>query len=162
MHFQIWKSENGEDIKVEVYETTINCNEIHLPVMTNYSDDSEQSIIQLREIYDKYINFMLMEVRRKNDNALGDRFELLPYTIVDKLNKLSEILYNYLLAVGVCRFLPEHQIRVNIDPRSSTPQCQYMFEGFKEEFDKINSFLSNRGLYLDIPKNIDTDFGASE
>ena len=162
MHFQIWKSENGSDVKVEIYDTTVNCREICLPVMTNYSDDSEHSVIQLRDIYEKYINFMVEKVRIRDMNALGDQFELLPYTVVHKLNKLSEILYSYLLSVGVCRFLPEYPLMVNMDPMSSTPSCQYVFEGFKEALDKINSILSERGLYLDVPKDTDTDFGAEE
>lgn len=160
MRFQIWKSNDGDLIKVEVYEPVINCIELKLPVMPNYNDNSEQSIIQLKEIYDNYINFMLREINIKGEDTIGSKFELLPYTVVNKLNKMSDMLYDYLAAVGVHKFLPVYGTDINMDPMSSTPSCQYAFDAFKNARNKIDDFLSDRGLHIVIGKCEDTDFGV--
>ena len=150
MHSQTWKLDSGEEIELELYEITINCKEIRLPVMTNYDDISEMSVIQLRNIYEKYITFMESTFKLNGLSSSCERFDILPYVVIDELNKLSEILYNYLLSIGVRKFMPKYyKSAVNMDPMSSTPPCQYAFEEFKKALDNVDLFLKSRGLTLD-------------
>ena len=128
---QYWRLGMGEGVEtaaIEVPEFNLNFVEVSFPVVAGYSDESEQSVIYLYDLYKKFVQFV--DEARKNRHALS--CSELSFEVVGKLNQISNLFLSYLKILGVKRFLPELG-RVGYFPLKPTdciPYCQYAYRLF--------------------------------
>ena len=147
-------TKNGEEIFPLNDTIIINCQYIKLPVFTNFNENSEISLLWLYEIYDSICN--------SYDNVLLSHkrvliYSDLPHSVVEELNSLSRILRGYLISVGVNKYLPNINW-VNMNPKSTTPECEYFICGIKEQKSNIEKFLSDREITRINNVPVDTDW----
>ena len=144
---QYWKlgiGENAETIAVEVPEFYLNFVEIVFPIVAGYSDESEQSVIYLYDLYKKFVQFV--DEARKNRHALS--CSELSFEVVGKLNQISNLFLSYLKILGVKRFLPElDQVGYfPLKPTDCIPYCQYAYEAVEDKLFDIREWLLTREM----------------
>ena len=152
---QKWKS-NTEEFNINVVECELNCKVIALPVLTNLEVSSEETLIQIKYIYDKYFELI--------NKMLGDRkttINKLPYETILKLNFVAKMLYNYSLEI----IDPDHKYDlygaagyVDISPSSTVPFCEYIYSAVIERINAIEEELTRRGLSIVQEDFSDTDW----
>lgn len=144
---QQWKAgigENEETLSVVIPEFKFNFLEIKLPIVPGYSDESEQAVIFLYDLYKGFVHFVNEALKNRNSLSCSN----LTFETVKKLDQISDIFLSYLKILGVSRFLPELD-KVGYFPLRPTdciPYCQYVFEAVEDKLFDIREWMATREL----------------
>lgn len=139
---EIWKNtDTNEEFKIKVTESYFGCDKVTLPVITNFSDCSEESLIQLRYILNSFISFV-------NAKKLSNvKMDSLSWQVVTSINFVAKLFVDYLKLIGENRFFDFSEF-VNLSPNINTPYCEFVFSSAISAVEKIESELENKGLKL--------------
>ena len=146
-------SNNGNDIYIKKYDFSINCDSVSFPVYANFNESSELSLIKLYMIYDDIVTFFVSFMSTRHINSYSE----LPYCVVEKLNFISRLIINYLNAVGVDTYIPVVDW-VNMNPKETTPYCEYFLESVVEQRAKVGDVLREKGIVYTKHTEKDTDW----
>lgn len=132
---------------IEINEVMFGIDNVILPTVVNTNENSTEVIIQIKHIYDKYINCLNNLLKTNHVYCLDQ----LSYYDVIKSNFISSIFYNYINnCLKLCKFkLDDYGDEYSLDVNHNSPICYYIYNNAKNVLDKINDHLSN---YLGISK----------
>ena len=149
-----WKVGN-KTVKVDCPEFVFNVLSVRFPILPNFDETSELSLIKLYIIYKKCCESMgeILQVYHTNS------FETVPYCVVKRLNFAASLFLGFLCELEVQEYLPKKvSDAMNMDPSNETPLCQYFYEATKEQLEKLKVKLSDLDIEEIVYKAMDTDF----
>lgn len=138
---EIWEDNNNKKFSIDLRDCEFNCKTITLPVIINFSESSEESLIQLRHLYISFLNMLYKYPYSKTG------FENAPWEVVEKLNFVSKSFVNYLYFIGV-KYYFVFSDAINMDSVNKTPFCSLLMSDIQTSIEKIDEELSQKGIHL--------------
>ena len=149
-----WKV-GDKTVNIDCPEFIFNSWLVRFPVLPNFDESSEFSLIKLYIIYKRYCDFMSDVLHTYHTSS----FESVSYCVVERLNSASSLFLGFLCELDVQEYLPKKvSDTLNMDPANKTPLCQYVYDAVKEELDKLKVKLKDLDIEETIYEPTDTDF----